>query len=191
LEENHLPLTVLPGQETRINGDMVERLKKNELVPLNNSKYVFVEFPSNHVPHYTSQLFFDMQVAGYKPVIVHPERNSMIIQDPDKLYRLVKNGALTQVTAASIVGMFGKKIQKFSLDLLEHNLTHFIASDAHNTNTRGFHMDKAYNQIKQIFGSGMVLDFMENTERLVNGQSVVGDQPVRIKQKKLFGLIKK
>lgn len=191
LEEQNIDLTILPGQETRINGDMVEKLEKREIVPLNDSKYVFVEFPSNHVPHYASQLFFDMQVAGYTPVIVHPERNSAITQDPDKLYRLVKNGVLTQVTASSIVGNFGKKIQKFSMDLFEHNLTHFIASDAHNTSSRGFYMDKAYDLIHKTFGNGMVFHLMENSERLIKGELVVGDQPVRMKQKKLFGLFKK
>jgi protein-tyrosine phosphatase len=191
LEKENLPLTILPGQETRINGDMVERLEKKELLPLNDTKYVFVELPSNHVPHYASQLLFDIQVAGYKPIIVHPERNSVLMQNPDQLYRMVKNGALTQVTASSVCGKFGKKIQKFSLDMIEANLTHFIASDAHNTTSRGFYMSDAYDEVKKHFGNGMVYQFMENAELLINNQSVVGDQPERIKQKKLFGFIKR
>ncbi|QHS23485.1 tyrosine protein phosphatase [Virgibacillus sp. MSP4-1] len=192
LEDENIPVTIVPGHETRINGDMVERLERNEILPLNAaSKYVFVELPSNHVPHYTNQLFFDMQVAGYTPVIVHPERNSALIQKPDQLYSLVKSGALTQVTAASATGKFGKKIQKFTKDILEANLTHFVASDAHNTTSRGFHLLEAYEHIKKTFGNEMVFQLMENTERLMEGQAVVGDQPHRITQKKFFGLLKK
>jgi protein-tyrosine phosphatase len=192
LRRQNIQVTILPGQETRINGDLVERIKRDEIVPLNDtSNYVFVELPSNHVPHYTSQLFFDIQVAGYTPVIVHPERNSVFVQNPDQLYRLVKNGALTQVTAASVCGKFGKKIQKFTMDLLEANLTHFVASDAHNTSSRGFYLKDAYDQIKKTFGNGMVFNLMENTELLLDGQAVVGDQPHRVKQKKFFGLIKR
>lgn len=191
LQEENIPLKVLPGQEARINGDMVERLKREEIIPLNNSKYVFVELPSNHVPNYISQVFFDMQVLGYKPIIVHPERNISLTENPDQLYRLVKNGALTQITAASLVGKFGKKIQRFSIDLIEHNLAHFLASDAHNTNTRVFHLERAYHYITKVFGNSIVFQFMENAEKVVQNQSVIGDQPIRIKQKKFFGIIKR
>ncbi|MBB6454526.1 protein-tyrosine phosphatase [Salirhabdus euzebyi] len=189
LKESNIPITILPGHETRINGDLVDRIQKEEILPLNKtSKYVFVELPSSHVPHYTSQLLFDIQVAGYTPVIVHPERNSVLTQNPDLLYRFVRNGALTQVTAGSVCGKFGKKIQKFTQDMIEANLTHFVASDAHNTTTRGFYLKEAYEQIKKDFGNGMVFYFMENTESLIENEAVVGDQPHRIKKKKILGL---
>ena len=45
------------------------------------------------------------------PIIVHPERNAELIERPDKLYNLVNKGALTQVTAGSLLGKFGKKIK--------------------------------------------------------------------------------
>src|SRR5699024_7265912 len=82
LQEEDIPLTVLPGQETRINGDMIQDIENGELASLNDTKYLFVEFASNHVPRYAKQMLFDIQVAGYIPVIVHPERNSAIIQHP-------------------------------------------------------------------------------------------------------------
>ncbi|MFT8323669.1 MAG: hypothetical protein ABF649_22790 [Bacillus sp. (in: firmicutes)] len=37
---------------------------------------------------------------------------------------------LTQVTAASVVGYFGKNVKKFSEQLIEDNSTHFVASEA-------------------------------------------------------------
>src|SRR5690625_4311909 len=131
-----IPLTLLAGQETRINGDMVEDLKKGEILPINDTTYVFVEFSASHVPRYAKQVLFDLQVAGYKPIIVHPERNEELIEHPNRLYDFVRNGALTQITAGSLIGKFGKSIQRFTQQLIEANLTHFIASDAHNTTTR-------------------------------------------------------
>ena len=77
-------------------------------------------------------------------MIVHPERNQEIIERSDLLYQLVKKGALTQVTAASVCGDFGKKIKNFTLQLIENNLTHFIASDAHNVTRRTFKMREAF-----------------------------------------------
>ncbi|KAB8133084.1 tyrosine protein phosphatase [Gracilibacillus oryzae] len=189
LTKSDIPLTILPGQETRINGEMIADLDNGHLLPLNEaSGYLFVELPSNNVPRYTKQLLFDLQVNGIKPVIVHPERNTEIIENPDLLYELVRDGALTQVTAASVAGKFGKKIKKFSLQLVESNLTHFIASDAHNVTTRGFAMNDAYQVLESEFGSSLVDWYMDNALCVVNDQLVAGQLPERIKKRKFLGL---
>lgn len=188
-KERGIELQVLPGQETRIFGEMVEAMDMDEILPINEgSKYVFVEFPSGSVPRYAKQLFFDIQVAGYFPVIVHPERNKAIMETPDLLYSFVKNGAFTQVTAGSVCGKLGKKIKKFSEQLIEANLAHLIASDAHNTETRGFCMTEAYNEIRKEFGLDMVYVLSENAEDLIEGKTLLSDPPAHVKKKKVFGL---
>lgn len=183
-----IPLTVLPGQETRLNGDMVEEIHNGKLQPLNDSKYLFVEFPSANVPRYAKQMLFDIQVAGLTPIIVHPERNQELIEHPGRLYDFVKNGALTQVTAASIVGKFGKNIQKFSHQLIESNLTHFLASDAHNTTTRGFCMDDAFSEMKKRHGNELVYLFLENSQLVIDNHNVNRLEPEPVKRKKFLGL---
>ncbi|WP_226036165.1 tyrosine-protein phosphatase [Aquibacillus saliphilus] len=189
LLEDNIPLTVLPGQETRINGEMISDLEQGDLLPLNiTSGYLFVELPSSNVPRYTSKLLYDLQLHGIKPVIVHPERNKELMENPDQLYEFVKNGTLTQVTAASVAGKFGKKIKTFSHQLIESNLTHFIASDAHNTTTRGFCIQEAFADIKDNYGNSVVYYFMENAQYLINGDTVVGDVPERVVRKKFLGL---
>jgi protein-tyrosine phosphatase len=188
LKSENLDLTVLPGQETRIFGEMVEGLETGEILPLNLGKYVFVELPSGHVPRYTGQLLFDIQLKGFVPVIVHPERNQEIVENPEVLYQLVKKGALTQVTASSVSGHFGKSIKKFSLQLIEANLTHFVASDAHNTSSRGFKMVEAYDAIAKNFGIEAFYMFRENAELVVRGKSVYKEVPERVKRKRILGL---
>lgn len=189
LQEEDIPLTILPGQETRINGDMVHGLETGELLPLNEtSGYLFVELPSNHVPRYTKQLLFDLQVQGIKPIIVHPERNKEIMENPDLLFEIVRDGTLTQLTAGSVAGKFGKKIKKLSMQLIEANLTHFIASDAHNTKTRTFAMQEAFSTIKDEFGTSLMYWFMENAQYVINGEVVVGDVPEKVRTKKFLGL---
>ncbi|PTL37912.1 tyrosine-protein phosphatase [Alkalicoccus saliphilus] len=182
LNEQNVPLEILPGQEVRIYGELLEDLEKGELLPLNDSSYLFVEFPSNQVPRYAKQMLFDVQLAGITPIIVHPERNSVFMEKPDLLYEFVQNGSLTQVTAASITGRFGKKIRSFSFDLLDANLTHFLASDAHNTTTRGFYMQEAYEEI----GGETAQVLKQNAERIVNHEAVFSEQPHKIEKKGLF-----
>lgn len=184
----NIQLTILPGQEVRIFGELLQQYKEDQILTLNNTgKYIFIEFPSNHVPRYTEKILYDIQLNGIKPVIVHPERNQEIIENPNLLYQFVKKGAFTQVTASSITGRFGKKIKKFSLDLIEANLTHFVASDAHNTTGRGFKMSEAYHVIEKEFGIDYVYLFRENAEDLVTGKAIFKEEPLRVK-KKIFGL---
>ncbi|MBY7144612.1 tyrosine protein phosphatase [Virgibacillus sp. NKC19-3] len=183
-----IPLTVLAGQEVRMNGDMIEDIRNGELLALNDTKYLFVEFPSDHVPRYANQLLFDIQVEGFIPVIVHPERNRELLEHPSRLYDFVRKGALTQVTAGSVVGKFGKSIQKYSDQLIEANQTHFIASDAHNTTTRGFVMKDAFEHVKHNHGNDYVAMFMENSQLLVANMNVNRMEPEGIRKKKFLGL---
>ncbi|EKN66459.1 PHP domain-containing protein [Neobacillus bataviensis LMG 21833] len=188
LLEEKIDLNVLPGQEVRIHGEMIEGFEAGEIQPIDGTQYVLVEFSSSHVPRYTERLFYDLQMKGLIPVIVHPERNQEIIENPEILYQFVKKGALTQVTAASICGDFGKKIKTFSQQLIEASLTHFIASDAHNLTNRTFKMREAYSQVQEKYGNDMIYMFQENAALVIQGNHVYKEVPERVKKKKLFGI---
>ncbi|WP_100333172.1 tyrosine-protein phosphatase [Bacillus alkalisoli] len=189
LAKEGIDLTILPGQECRIIGELVAEYNKGSILTANDKgKYIFIELPSNSVPLYTEKLLFDLQLNGLIPVIVHPERNAEFISNPDKLYQLVKKGACTQITASSLVGKFGKNIKKFTHNLIEANLTHFIASDAHNIKTRSFFLAEAYEEIEAKYGKSIRYMFMENAELLVEGETIYKEAPERVKKKKLFGI---
>jgi protein-tyrosine phosphatase len=189
LKKEYIDLTILPGQECRIYGEILEDYQKGDILPLNlSSQYLFIEFPSSSVPRYAERLLYDIQVEGLTPVIVHPERNAELIERPDKLYKLVKNGAVTQLTASSLTGYFGKNIQKFSQQMIQANLTHFIASDAHNIHNRTFKMEEAMDYIEKKYGIDMVYYFTENAEILVDGKTIYKEIPEEIKKKKFLGI---
>lgn len=188
LNEEAVPLKVLPGQEVRIYGEIIEGIKSGEILSLSETQYLFLEFPSNHVPRYAERLLFDIQLQGLIPIIVHPERNKQLMEQPDLLYQFVEKGALTQVTASSLCGYFGKNIKKFSLQLIEANLTHFIASDAHNVNNRNFKMAEAFDLIDSKYGPDMVYLFSENAELLVENSNIMREMPETIKKKKFLGI---
>ena len=130
-ETKDLGIKLYPGQEIRISDQVLPQLRKGEAIGLNHSRYLLIEFPSRGVPHYANRLFFELQSEGYIPIIAHPERNKEISQNLDVLYNLINQGALAQLTSSSLQGIQGKKIQKISIQMIENNLVHFIASDAH------------------------------------------------------------
>jgi len=188
LLKKDIPLKILAGQENRIYGEIIKDFQQGEIQTLNNSKYLFIEFPTSSVPRYTERLLYDIQIEGITPIIVHPERNKELMTNPNTLYNLVKNGALTQVTAASLAGYFGKSIQKFSKQLIEYNLTHFIASDAHNIGNRTFKLNEAFDIIDKEFGDEYSSIFIENAELLVADENIYKEVPEQLKKRKFLGI---
>lgn len=191
LQAEEIPLTILPGHETRIFGDFLTDLKQDKILTINsNNKYVFLELPSIKVPPFIEQLVFDIQLAGFIPIIPHPERNEDISENPIKIYQLVKRGVLTQITAGSLLGDFGKKVQKFTLELVDANLVHFLATDTHGVKgRRSVKLKEAYQLLEKNSGRMLVDQFKTNAEKVIQGKDLYVEIPNRIvRKKKMFRL---
>ncbi len=190
LSERGINVRILPGSEVRAYGEMVEDLKQGKLLTFNqNNRYIFLELPFDHVPKFVEQLVFDIQLAGYVPIIPHPERNSAFRENPIMLYHLIKRGALSQITACSLKGEFGKKIQKFSFELIEHNLIHLVATDAHGTGRRGEVLTEAYQLIEKTSGAGITRLFQSNAQAVMEGKDMWTTEPEKVIRKKILGII--
>lgn len=188
-EVKDLGIKLYPGQEIRITDQILSLLQKGDAIGLNNSNYLLIELPSNSVPHYTKRLFFDLQSNGYIPIIAHPERNKVITQDLDVLYELINSGAFSQLTSASLMGKLGKKVQKLSIQMIENNLSHFIASDAHHVTQRPFIMNSLFSNKNLQKYEENIKNFMNNAKSVIKNENIVKKQPLQeYKDKKLFGL---
>jgi protein-tyrosine phosphatase len=188
LQQNNIPLTIHLGQEVRIHRDIFSSLEKEEILTLDdNDTYLLLELPSGRVPTYTQEVIYELLLKGITPIIVHPERNKELIANHKLLYELVQEGALTQLTSGSIIGNFGKSIQSFSKKIIEHNLAHFIATDAHNIGSRGFTLPQAYETITKTYGVQRTFYFKENAEQLLKDQCPAIEKPVPFK-KRILGI---
>ncbi|MFC0560836.1 tyrosine-protein phosphatase [Halalkalibacter alkalisediminis] len=184
LQKANIHITVIASQEIRIHGEIIQHLELGDVLPTTpGGSYLLVEFPSNSVPHYTTRLFYDLQMKGYTPIIAHPERNKVFKEDPSILYELVKNGSLTQVTASSLTGHLGKKVKRFTEQLIDANLTHFISSDAHHVKERPFRLLEAYSEVEKGFGIETVYEYKENAELLLGNQHVQVGTPEPVKKR--------
>lgn len=174
LDQRGLDLTLLEGQEVRLTEFLLTAIKREEILftDLDNT-YLLIEFPTNEIPIYAEQVFYHLLNQGQVPVIVHPERNAIFREEPNRLIPFLEMGTLTQLTAPSIVGIFGSEIQKTAKQMLEHNMLYMVASDAHNLRHRTFLMKEAYEEIQKIGGREMVLAMQQMAKDLVNGDSVV------------------
>ena len=189
LQAANINVKILPGAETHYYAEFAEDLKKGEVLPLNHSRYVYLELPHGQVPRYIEDMVFEIVVQGYTPIIPHPERNREIRENPDLLYALVDAGAISQVTAGSITGYYGSETEKFSFQLFKHNLSHVIASDGHGVNRRKPVLGEAYERLEKTVGRECVEGCLSNAQNIVNRKELQVAIPSKIKRKKLFGLI--
>ena len=149
LNQYTVNLRVLPGAEVFFTTNVMEYLREyDELLTLNGSSYFLLEFPFEFIFPGTRDFIFNVLNEGWIPIIVHPERNKIIQRNPGILYDWVKTGALIQVNAGSLKGIFGEEARVTSFHLLHYNLVHVIASDAHSLKRRPPQLSFVYSSLE-------------------------------------------
>ncbi len=131
-----LPLNVLAGAEIALT-------RAAELVPeelsalsLGEGPWLLVECPLTPIATGLDTQIHRLQDEGRRVVLAHPERCPAFQREPRMLESLVDGGVLTSVTAGSLVGEFGGPVKRFALELVDAELIHNVASDAHDPEQR-------------------------------------------------------
>ncbi|QGG61932.1 tyrosine protein phosphatase [Loigolactobacillus bifermentans] len=185
----NIPLTVFPGQEVHLNGNLLQAIASGDVLFADTgNRYLMLEFPHQAVPAYAQQMIFDLQSQGIVPVIVHPERNVAIQQDPQLLYDFVSAGCLTQLTASSYLGVFGEHVETFTQQIIDAGMGYIFASDAHNLKGRNFRMDRAFAKLTQHNGQAAADLMAQHAKQIINGEPVAPNdfQMIQTKKKKRF-----
>ena len=144
LAADGVPLELRPGAEIAL--DRLDHLDPDELrrfALAGNPEYLLVEFSYVGWPLDLADRLFRLRVAGFTPVLAHPERNGDVQAQPERLASLVETGTLVQLTAASLDGRIGRASRATALRLIELELAHLIASDAHHPGLRAIGMSAA------------------------------------------------
>jgi protein-tyrosine phosphatase len=144
-------------------------------------KYLFLELPLGEFPSFTERILFSLLIEGLSPILAHPERSLNQEIDFERLEKLKDSGILIQLNAGSLLGGFGKKVQKSALKLLEKDLVDLLASDAHDSNNRPITiLSEAFKKIKNELGEGMALMlFEENPKKILQAEDI--ERKMRIK----------
>lgn len=137
LKKNDIQVEIVSGAEVYFTSELLPVLKDNrDLLTINNGSYVLLEFPGDYVYAHSKDFIFNVLTEGFIPIISHAERNSEIQRSPGVLRDLVKAGALCQINAGSLRGDFGDAARQCAYELVQGNLVHIIASDAHDLESR-------------------------------------------------------
>lgn len=147
-------LTLGLGCDFHLSFDNILDLRHNPTrYTVNGKQYLLVEFPDMNIPHSITQAFYEMTAAGIVPILTHPERNPVLMNEPERMVEWILCGCLLQVTGASLRGRFGPKSEAMAYELIKKNWVHIIASDAHSVESRSPSMERAHSALKERFGS--------------------------------------
>ena len=167
-------LHLATGCDFHMSPENLESLR-NQPAPycVNQGKYLLVEFNEISIPPAMDQPLHDIQVAGLRRIITHPERNSILRARPERLKKWVQQGCFAQITGGSLTGRFGPSSQSDALKWIGQGLIHFVASDAHNTKSRPPKLKPAYDAIAEKFGSEKAdALFIENPMAAFDGKEL-------------------
>ena len=146
VEKENLPIKLYLGQEICYTHreDILGMLQAGQLLTLNNSKRVLLEFSFHREPEDLMDIIYNFSIKGYEVIVAHVERYEWMTID--KVKDLRNEGALIQINSSSYLGLTSWKEKRMTKKLLKMNLVDFVASDTHSF--RPSTLDKSYKKIK-------------------------------------------
>ena len=136
LDAAGIPITLRGGGEIVITKAIDLSDEELTALRLGGGEWLLAECPLSGSASGFESLLHQLQARGHRIVLAHPERSPTLQRDPSILRGLVDAGMLSSVTAGSLRGDFGSTVKRFTFDLLEQDLVHNVASDAHDARRR-------------------------------------------------------
>ena len=133
LEKNKITIPFSAAAEYLMDDQFVQLFQSHQLLTLKDN-YVLVEMSYINAPIQLYSILFDLQVAGYIPVLAHPERYLFYHKNFSEYEKLKRAGCLFQLNLLSVVGYYGAEITKIAEQLLAKGMYTYVGSDVHHDN---------------------------------------------------------
>ena len=161
LDAAGIPLKLTYGADIQVVPELVADLGNGRLPTLHASRYFLFEPPHHVALPRLADLVHNALLAGYIPVITHPERLAYIEADYDKFVALARQGAWIQLTGGSLLGRFGPRVKRITERFLGDGVTHLLASDGHNLKNRTPELSEARDAAAAIIGEQAASQLVE------------------------------
>lgn len=129
-DEKGLGLELSYSAENRIDDLFIKNFAEGNLLTLPGN-ILLVENSYMQEPWNLDQLLFEVQVKGFRPVLVHPERYPYYFSKKDRYETIHNSGTAFQVNLLSLAGYYGKGEKKVAEQLIEKGLVDFLGTDLH------------------------------------------------------------
>ena len=133
LKKNQITVPFCAAAEYMMDDQFVRLFQSGDLLTLKD-RHVLVEMSSINPSIQLYSVLFDLQVAGYIPVLAHPERYTFYQNNLEEYTKLKRAGCLFQLNLLSVTGYYGNEITKIAEQLLKKGMYDFVGSDVHHGN---------------------------------------------------------
>lgn len=130
LKEEGNPISLRAAAEYLLDANFMELFGEERLLTLKDN-YVLVEMSYLNPPMQLYDIIFDLQIAGYIPVLAHPERYGFYHSNFSEFQKLKNAGCLFQLNLLSVVGYYGGGVFEVAKKLLRDGMIDFVGSDVH------------------------------------------------------------
>jgi tyrosine-protein phosphatase YwqE len=158
LEKSNIQIEIEAAAEYLIDDGFIEKYKQGKLMTFGDN-YILVELSYYSEPMNLKQLFFDLQLDGYKIILAHPERYTYWHNNLNTYQELFDRSIYLQLNINSLTGWYSKESQKIAKELIDRKLIKFLGTDLHNEvylNQLKLSLREPY--LKKILDSGLILN---------------------------------
>jgi tyrosine-protein phosphatase YwqE len=131
LQEQGIPVVLDAAAEYFIDDHFEELLRQKAPLLTLKDNFVLVEFSMVTAPYELQQVFFEMQIQDYQPVLAHPERYIYLDRRREIFDTLKDSGCLFQLNMLSLTGHYGRSVKELAEYLLEKGYYNFLGTDLH------------------------------------------------------------
>lgn len=131
LSGNNLDIPVRFAAEYFLDDHVTEQLESETPLLTITKNWVLTEFSFISAPLDLKEKLFALQIAGYQPVLAHPERYLYFARDKGMYDTLKEAGYYFQVNLLSLAGYYGRGAQELGEYLVKKNYVDLLGTDLH------------------------------------------------------------
>lgn len=162
-----IPIRVYPGNELYYTQELLELVKKEQVLTLADSDYVLLEFSIETEKRTIQNAVYEFRSAGFYPIIAHMERYSAFQKDPEFIENILEMGAYYQIDLGSFQGDAGWKMKRLSQRIMKEGMLHFVATDAHDLLKRRPEFGKWADWVTKRHGKEMLVQLLDKNPEMI------------------------
>lgn len=137
----------------------LDKLVKEKRVLTFGDNYLLFELPFLSEPMMLLSVVFEMQSAGYRPVLAHPERYQYWHTDPGTMEKLKDRGVLFQLNTIALMGGYGPGVKKAAEKIIDNGWYELLGSDCHRMDhVQAIRATLTEPYLHKLIGSGKLLN---------------------------------
>lgn len=130
LQERAIAIEIEAASEYYLDETVMALVEARDIMTFGDN-YMLFEMSYVQPLHFLEEMVFEIKIAGYNPVLAHPERYLYMHDDFSKYERLKELGLLFQVNIPSFGNFYSSAVGKMAKKIGDAGMIDFLGSDAH------------------------------------------------------------